>query len=357
MLTVNLAQRSYPIHIGHSIFSQKKLWQQLIAGSQICIVTNETIAPLYLSPLIAIFSEYQCDALILPDGEVHKNVEHWQKIFDHLILHHHKRNTTLIALGGGVIGDITGFAAACYQRGVNFIQAPTSLLAQVDASIGGKTSINYQYQKNLIGAFHQPKAVVIDIAFLSTLPEREFRAGLAEIVKYALIHDVNFLNYLCENIDKILARATDVLTYIVEMSVKIKIDFVEQDERDETGRRALLNFGHTFGHALESVMNFNVLHGEAVAWGMRNACQLSHHLGHLSHEDVAKIEKLLEAFDLLIQVPNTITANELLSAMTHDKKNSENKITFILLKKLGDAFVADSVDLVTIKKIIQGNLC
>ena len=311
VVRVNLAQRSYPIYINHSIFTQKELWQKLIVGSQVCIVTNETIAPLYLLQLASVFPEVQCDTIILPDGEAHKNLEQWQKILNALVKFQHKRNTTLIALGGGVIGDITGFSAACYQRGVNFIQVPTTLLAQVDASFGGKTGINYLHQKNLIGAFYQPKAVVIDTVFLSTLPEREFRAGLAEVIKCALIHDKDFFDYLCENVEKILTRSADVLAYIIETSVKIKIDFVEQDERDETGKRALLNFGHTFGHALESVMNYTLLHGEAVAWGMRQACHLSQRLGHLSQAEVSQVEELLEQCGLLISIPATIKMSEL----------------------------------------------
>ena len=356
-LPVTLTHCSYPIYIGHAIFTQKELWQKLIVGSQICIVTNDTIAPIYLSQLASVFSEYQCNTIILPDGEVYKNFEQWQKIFDDLIENHHRRSTTLIALGGGVIGDITGFAAACYQRGVNFIQVPTTLLAQVDASIGGKTGINYQQQKNLLGAFYQPKAVVIDTIFLSTLPEREFRAGLAEVIKYALIHDESFFDYLYKHVDKILARSSDVLVYVIEECVKIKINFVEQDERDEMGKRALLNFGHTFGHALESAMNFSILHGEAVAWGMRNACQLSQRLGYLSHDDVMKIEKLLEICGLLIQAPKTVTASFLLSAMMLDKKNAGNKVTLILLKNLGEAFVTDSVEWNVITEIVRENLC
>lgn len=356
-MRVNLAQCAYSVYIGHSVFTQKALWQKLITGSQICIVTNETIAPLYLSQLTSLFSEYQCDTMILPDGEAHKNFEQWQKIFDALIERHHKRNTTLVALGGGVIGDITGFAAACYQRGVNYIQVPTTLLAQVDASIGGKTGINYQHKKNFLGAFYQPKAVVIDSHFLSTLPEREFRAGLAEVIKYALIHDKHFFNYLYENVDKILERSSEILTDMIEKCVKIKIGFVEQDERDETGKRALLNFGHTFGHALESVTNFSILHGEAVAWGMLNACELSQRLGYLSLEDMTRVEDLLKACGLLIELPKAVTADLLLSAMRHDKKNSKNNITLILLKQVGEAFVTDSVEWEVIAKIMQEHLC
>lgn len=357
MLTVNLAHRSYPIYISHSIFTEPALWQSLIASSQVCIVTNETIAPLFLSQLAAVFSEYQCNAVILPDGEMHKQLDAWLQIMNTLVENDHCRSTTLIALGGGVVGDVTGFAAACYQRGVNFIQVPTTLLAQVDASIGGKTGINYQHQKNLIGAFYQPKAVLIDTVFLSTLSDREFRSGLAEVIKYALIQDKDFFNYLCEHIHALLARSADVLAYVIETCVNIKVHIVEQDERDETGARALLNFGHTFGHALESVMNFTLLHGEAVAWGMHTACQLSQRLGYLSSEEALKIEQVLRRCGLLMPWPRTITTDLLLEAMTHDKKNAENKMTLILLKCVGEAFVTDAVNMEMITAIVQENLC
>lgn len=356
VLTLNLSHHSYSVYMGHCISQSKDLWKKLIPGSQICIVTNATIASLHLHRFKKNFSAYAVSKVILPDGEAHKNLESWTKILDVLIEGQHKRQTTLIALGGGVVGDITGFAAACYQRGVNFIQVPTTLLAQVDASIGGKTGINYQCQKNLIGAFYQPKAVVMDTLFLSTLPEREFRAGLAEVIKCALIHDADFFDYLYEHVDEILAGSLDVLAYIIEACVKIKRDFVEHDERDETGQRALLNFGHTFGHALESVMDFTILHGEAVAWGIYNACQLSQCLGYLSLEDVAKVKKMVKACGLLISVPKTVTVNLLLNAMCRDKKNSTNSITLILLKKIGKAFVTHTVELSKVEKVMRENL-
>jgi len=356
-LTVDLAQRSYPVYIGQSIFLDKMLWNKYVTGSQVCIVTNATIAPLYLTQFCAIFSELSCSTVLLPDGEAHKQLDAWLQIIDTLVANQHKRSTTLIALGGGVVGDITGFAAACYQRGVNFIQVPTTLLAQVDASLGGKTGVNYQNQKNLIGTFYQPQAVIIDIAFLSTLPEREFRAGLAEVIKYALIYDKEFFNYFSQHINQILARSPQVLAYMIEVCCRIKIYFVEQDESDTTGLRALLNFGHTFGHALESAMDFTILHGEAVAWGMHKACQLSQRLGYLSHEDVTKVERLLNCCELLIQPLHTAPVELILSAMNNDKKNSKNKITLILLKHLGEAFVTDSVEPEMISEIVREGLC
>lgn len=353
MLTVSFTHCSYPIHIGHSIFENQALWQSLIASSQVCIVTNETIAPLYLSQLTAVFSGHQCDTVILPDGEVHKQLDAWLQIINTLAEKNHRRNTTLIALGGGVVGDLTGFAAACYQRGVHFIQVPTTLLAQVDASIGGKTGVNYHEMKNFIGAFYQPKAVIIDTDFLSSLPEREFRAGLAEVIKYALIRDKAFFDYLCQHVEAILGRSSDVLAYIIEVSCRTKIYFIEQDQFDQTGVRALLNFGHTFGHALESVLHYNILHGEAVAWGMRKACQLSQYLGYLSEDNVTQVNGLFKQLGLLISPPVDIEIDALLAFMRNDKKNNNDAIAVVLLKNLGDAFMTNEVASSLIKKIVS----
>ncbi len=354
MLTVNLGHCSYPVYISHSIFTQKEFWKPFISGSQVCIVTNETIAPLYLSQLTSVFSDYFCSTVILPDGEIHKQLDGSVQIIDALVSDRHRRNTTLIALGGGVIGDITGFAAACYQRGVGFIQLPTTLLAQVDAAIGGKVGLNYRAMKNFIGTFYQPNAVVIDTVFLATLPEREFRAGLAEVIKYGLIQDKIFFDYLCQNIDAILRRSPDFLSYVIEVSCRIKTCFVEQDEYDKHGRRALLNFGHTFGHALESVMNYTILHGEAVAWGMCKACQLSQRLGYLSHEEVVQVRNLLEQCNLLVSTPAGVAAELLITSMQTDKKNSDDNVTLILLKSLGEAFMTDTVSPQMIRAVLEG---
>jgi 3-dehydroquinate synthase len=353
MLTVNLPHCSYPIYIGHSIFTHKEFWKALIPGSQVCIVTNETIAPLYLSQFIEVFSDYSCSTIILPDGEAHKKIDVFLQVIDTLVVDQHRRSTTLIALGGGVIGDVTGFVAACYQRGVGFIQVPTTLLAQVDAAIGGKVGINYRAMKNFIGTFYQPNAVIIDTVFLATLPEREFRAGLAEVIKYGLIQDKIFFDYLCQNIEAILRRSPDFLSYVIEVSCRIKICFVEQDEYDKHGRRALLNFGHTFGHALESVMNYTILHGEAVAWGMRKACQLSQRLGYLSQEEVVRVRNLLEQCNLLISTPAGVAAEALITSMRTDKKNSDDNVRLILLKSLGEAFIADTVSPQMIREVLE----
>ena len=353
MLTVNLGHCSYPIYISHSIFTQKEFWKPLIPGSQVCIVTNETIGPLYLSQLTEVLSDYCCSTVILPDGEIHKTIDVCLQIIDTLVTDRHRRNTTLIALGGGVIGDITGFTAACYQRGVRFIQVPTTLLAQVDAAIGGKAGVNYHAMKNFIGTFYQPNAVIIDTVFLATLPEREFRAGLAEVIKYGLIQDKIFFDYLCQNIDAILQRSPGFLSHVIEVSCRIKICFVEQDEYDKDGRRALLNFGHTFGHALESVMNYTILHGEAVAWGMCKACQLSQRLGYLSQEEVVRVRNLLEQCNLLISTPAGVAAEALITSMHTDKKNSDDNVTLILLKSLGEAFMADAISTQMIKEVLE----
>lgn len=338
MLTVNLLHHSYPIYIGHAIFSSSAGWKTLIDGTQVCLVTNETLASLHLTAFSQHFSQYTCSTVILPDGENYKNLEHWVKILEVLVNDQHRRNTTLIALGGGVIGDITGFAAACYQRGVNFIQVPTTLLAQVDAALGGKTAVNCFGLKNLVGTFYQPKAVIIDTSFLLTLPEREFRAGLAEVIKYALIKDKKFFDYLCAQVDAILKRDIATLTYVIEICCRIKIHYIERDEFDVSGIRALLNFGHTFGHALESVSEYTVLHGEAVAWGMLQACRLSQHLGYLSSCVVSQVKQLLQRCELLIPLPENITASALIKTMYQDKKNQNEGISFILLKALGEAF-------------------
>ncbi len=338
------------IIIRHDTLVDTSFWQSLISGKQLCVVTNVPIAALYLEKFLANFSGYFCSTVILQDGEQHKTVESWLSILNVLINDGHYRTTTLIALGGGVVGDIAGFAASSYQRGVDFIQVPTTLLAQVDASIGGKTGVNYAGVKNLIGAFYQPKIIVIDTAFLSTLPEREFRAGLAEVIKYALIHDKLFFDYLCQNIDNILRRDMSALSYIVDICCRIKNFYVDQDELDIKGKRALLNFGHTFGHALESASHYALLHGEAVAWGMLQACYLSRHLGYISGDDVASVVQLLQSCGLFFSLPEAITANQLLSFMGKDKKNEGGNIKLILLEKLGTAFVSHEVDLALIAR-------
>jgi len=283
-VTVNLGeQRSYPIFIGQDILSQQQYLLPYIVGRHVCIVTNETIAPLYLEKVLELFadSDHLVDTVVLPDGESYKTLDTIDIIYDKLLEKRHNRNTTLIALGGGVVGDMTGYAAATYQRGVNFIQIPTTVLSQVDSSVGGKTGVNHPLGKNMIGAFHQPQCVLIDTNVLNTLPERELSAGIAEIVKYGLIADLNFYDWIEANMPLLMQLDSAAITEAIARSCQNKADVVAKDER-EGGIRAILNLGHTFGHAIETAQGYGVwLHGEAVAAGMVVALELSDILGEI----------------------------------------------------------------------------
>ena len=284
-LDVSLAERSYPIYIDRGLLGQD-LIRGHVRGNQVMVVTNETIAPLYLDAVTRGLGDLQCDTLILPDGEQHKTLATLERIFDALMAHRHSRTTTLVALGGGVIGDMVGFAAACYQRGVDFIQVPTTLLAQVDSSVGGKTAVNHPRGKNMIGAFHQPRAVVIDTAVLDTLPEREFAAGMAEVIKYGLIRDPEFFQWLLDNQAALAARDTAPVAEAILRSCRNKAEVVAADETEQ-GNRALLNLGHTFGHAMETFTGYrDWLHGEAVSAGMVMAARMSLELGWLKQADL-----------------------------------------------------------------------
>lgn len=342
-IELQLEQHSYPIYIGEDLLTNDELFNRHILGTQIFIVSNETIAPLYLSHLLEIGKNYQCDFVLLPDGEKYKTLHVLEEVFDVLIAEGHHRSTTIIALGGGVIGDMAGFAAACYQRGVNVIQVPTTLLAQVDAAIGGKTAVNHKLGKNMIGAFHQPQAVISDISVLETLPEREFRAGMAEVIKYGLLADATLFNYLEENANEIIGLKRDKLQHIISRCAQIKAQVVGADEK-EAGNRALLNLGHTFGHAIENATNYSKwLHGEAVAIGMVCAARLSAHLELLSHNDVERIIKLLEQYDLPCQRPRDVSIEQMMTIMARDKKVINNKLRYVLLKSIGQAFVTAEV--------------
>src|SRR5690606_15921976 len=302
-LHVDLGERSYPLYIGAGLLSDGGLISPHIKGGEALVVTNETVAPLYLAALCDGLSVAKLDTLVLPDGETYKNLDTLRQIYDKLLTRRHSRGTTLIALGGGVSGDITGFAAATYQRGVNFIQVPTTLLSQVDSSVGGKTGVNHPLGKNMIGAFHQPVAVVADIDTLATLSDREYRAGLAEVVKYGLIADRDFYQWLKGHIAEINARDRQTLIAIVERSCRNKAEVVARDER-EADIRAILNLGHTFGHAIETVEQYKGLnHGEAVAVGMVMAADLSARLGWLAKADVNDLRDLLAALGLPVTVP------------------------------------------------------
>lgn len=334
-LHVELGERAYPIHIGRGLLAQAALVRPHVAGRQVLIVTNETVAPLYLAQARALFAGYQCETVVLPDGEQYKTLEVLNRIFDALLERHCDRRVTLIALGGGVIGDMTGFAAACYQRGVPFIQIPTTLLAQVDSSVGGKTGVNHPLGKNMIGAFHQPRCVLIDTDTLNTLPERELAAGLAEVIKYGLIRDYDFLVWLEQNMDALVRRDPAALAEAIERSCRNKAEVVAADER-EGGVRALLNLGHTFGHAIETGMGYGTwLHGEAVAAGTYMAADLSARLGWLSAADLRRIEELLRRAGLPVRGPRALDAERMLALMAVDKKAQDGQIRLVLLRRLG----------------------
>ncbi len=352
-LQVDLGVRSYPIHIGQALLGQATLVKPYIQGKQVLIVTNETIAPLYLEPTRAAFAEFQTGSVILPDGEKYKNLEVLNQIFDSLLQERFDRQTTLVALGGGVIGDMTGFAAACYQRGVPFIQIPTTLLAQVDSSVGGKTGVNHALGKNMIGAFHQPQCVIIDTDTLYTLDERQLSAGLAEVIKYGLINDVEFLDWLERHVTDLLAHEPEILSLAIARSCQNKAQIVAEDER-EKGQRALLNLGHTFGHAIETRMGYErILHGEAVAIGMCLAAQFSAQLGWITTSEVDRVKTLIAKMQLPTQIPNELTTEQILASMQVDKKVREGKIRLVLLPKLGHAVVTDQYELALLKQCLN----
>ena len=338
-LTVDLAERSYPIYIGTDLLRQTQLFTPHIVGRKVAIVSNTTVAPLYMQQLREALQDYELTEITLPDGESYKNWETLQLIFDSLLAQKHDRKTTLIALGGGVVGDMTGFAAACYQRGVNFIQVPTTLLAQVDSSVGGKTGINHPLGKNMVGAFYQPQAVIIDTATLATLPARELSAGLAEVIKYGLICDEPFLTWLEQHIDQLCQLDSLALIETIERSCAAKAKVVSADER-EAGVRATLNLGHTFGHAIETEQGYGVwLHGEAVSAGTVMALEMSHKLGWITLQQRNRGIKLLLQAGLPVVPPQTMTAQTFLTHMAVDKKNIGGHIRLVLLRDLGDAVI------------------
>jgi len=338
-LDVDLGERSYSILIGEQLIERGELLSPHIRGKQVAIVTNETVAPLYLERLMQSLAGYAVTPVVLPDGEAYKNWETLQSIFDGLLSARHDRTTTIIALGGGVIGDMAGFAAASYQRGVDFIQVPTTLLSQVDSSVGGKTGINHPLGKNMIGAFYQPQRVLIDTATLTTLPARELSAGLAEVIKYGLICDEPFLGWLETNIDKLRALDQTALTEAIRRSCAAKAAVVGADER-ETGIRATLNLGHTFGHAIETHQGYGVwLHGEAVAAGTVMALEMSRQLGWVSGDERDRGVRLLARAGLPVVPPTDMTPDDFLQHMAVDKKVLDGRLRLVLLKRLGEAVV------------------
>ena len=343
-LQVSLGERSYPIYIGDDILSQAELLTQHIQGKEVLVVTNTTIAPLYLQNVLNLLTEYRAESVILPDGEEFKTLEVLNQVFDKLLQSHFSRQVTMIALGGGVIGDMTGFAAACYQRGVPFIQIPTTLLSQVDSSVGGKTAVNHALGKNMIGAFYQPKCVIADTNTLSTLEDRQLSSGLAEVIKYGLINDSKFFDWLEKNMPALRARQTDILAEAIERSCQDKADVVASDEL-EHGVRALLNLGHTFGHAIETGMGYgNWLHGEAIAVGMLMAADLSQRMGWLDGAIVARIKTLLIAAGLPTTIPDDMSSDQFMRLMAVDKKVQDGRIRLVLLKGIGKAVMSDDYD-------------
>lgn len=343
-LVVDLGDRSYPIHIGQNLFTNIALLRPHILAKQVLIVTNDTVAPIYLDALLASLKDFDCHHVILKDGEQYKTLEILNEIFSAALENKLNRQLTIIALGGGVIGDMAGFAAACYQRGVRFIQIPTTLLSQVDSSVGGKTAVNHKLGKNMIGAFYQPKCVIADTNTLDTLPDRELSAGIAEVIKYGVIRDQEFFNWLEKNIELLLGRDKNALAYAIERSCLNKAEIVEADEH-EKGVRALLNLGHTFGHAIETVSGYGVwLHGEAVAAGMSMAARFSQKLGWLEGDDCERIVGLIAKAKLPVSPPEIMTVVKFKELMAIDKKVEDGKIRLVLLKQLGDAVTTSEFD-------------
>jgi 3-dehydroquinate synthase len=343
-LTVDLGARSYPIHVGSGLLQRAGLLAPHLPYKRAALISNETVFPLFGARLLENLARSGVETVpvILPDGESYKTWETLDRIFDALLSHALDRKSTLIALGGGVIGDLAGFAAATYQRGVPFIQIPTTLLAQVDSSIGGKTAVNHARGKNMIGAFYQPKLVLADTDTLKTLPQREFCAGLAEVIKYGLIRDAEFFSWLEMHLDNLLARDAVALTHAILRSCENKAAVVASDEREQ-GERALLNLGHTFGHAIEAALGYGEwLHGEAVATGMVMAARLSSECGHCTEADLKRTIAILERAGLPVRAP-AIAAGRMLELMQLDKKNESGQIRLILLNRIGEAFVEPGV--------------
>lgn len=350
-LSLDLGDRSYPITIAPALLAQGD-WPDYVVAKQVCIVTNTTVAPLYLDAVRARLTGCQCSVVTLPDGEQYKTLEQLNRVFDTLLEDGHNRTTTLIALGGGVIGDMAGFAAACYQRGVAFIQIPTTLLSMVDSSVGGKTGVNHSLGKNMIGAFYQPRCVVIDTDTLASLPDREYSAGLAEVIKYGLIADRPFYEWLQSRWQALLARDGEVVAEAILRSCDNKARVVAEDER-ESGRRALLNFGHTFAHAIETATGYGSwLHGEAVAAGMAVAARLSAELGWLDGAEVDTLVGLLAEADLPIAPPAAMDAEQFMTLMARDKKVVDGQLRLVLLRAIGDAVVTAEASPTQIEKAL-----
>ncbi|MFH0266195.1 3-dehydroquinate synthase [Vibrio rumoiensis] len=354
-INVDLAERSYPISIGAGLLTDPALFSHLKAHQKVVVISNDTVAPLYAERLIQTLTSLQCqvDLLSLPDGEQYKSLETFNSIMSFLLEGNYSRDVVLVALGGGVIGDLVGFAAACYQRGVDFIQVPTTLLSQVDSSVGGKTAVNHPLGKNMIGAFYQPKSVVIDTDCLDTLPEREFAAGMAEVIKYGIIIDGDFFTWLEQNMSKLVALDNKALCYAIARCCQIKADVVAADEK-ESGIRALLNLGHTYGHAIEAEMGYgNWLHGEAVSAGTMMAAHTSRLRGLISSEQVERIKNILVEAKLPIHTPETMNYEHFIKHMMRDKKVLAGQLRLILPTGIGSSEVLANTDESIIKQAIE----
>ncbi|ASK67604.1 MULTISPECIES: 3-dehydroquinate synthase [Shewanella] len=352
-IQVDLGERSYPIYIGQSLMSDGETLSRYLLKKRILIVTNETVAPLYLKPIQDTMASFgEVTSVILPDGEQFKDLTHLDSIFTALLQRNYGRDSVLVALGGGVIGDMTGFAAACYQRGVDFIQIPTTLLSQVDSSVGGKTAVNHPLGKNMIGAFYQPQMVIIDTECLQTLPAREFAAGMAEVIKYGIMWDAEFFQWLENNVQALKSLDTQALVYAISRCCEIKADVVSQDETEQ-GVRALLNLGHTFGHAIEAEMGYgNWLHGEAVAAGTVLAAQTAKSMGLIDESIVRRIVQLFHAFDLPITAPESMDFDSFIKHMRRDKKVLGGQIRLVLPTAIGRADVFSQVPESTLEQVI-----
>ena len=349
-ITVHLDDRSYPIVIGDDLLDGEFDLTKYVVGDDCLIVSNVTVAPLYLDRILPNLAGKNITSIELPDGEPYKTVATMQAILDQLVASGANRDTTVVALGGGVVGDITGFAAACYMRGVSFLQVPTTLLAQVDSSVGGKTGVNHPEGKNLIGAFHQPRVVMIDTSTLITLPDRELRAGLAEVIKYGATCDVGFFEWLEKNIDALLDKQPAALAHAIQRSCELKAEVVAEDEH-EVGRRAILNFGHTFGHAIEHCLGYGEwLHGEAVAVGMLMAAELS----DIEDVDLQRLRTLIQRAGLPTVAPH-IEPEDWMAAMGMDKKVLKKQLRFVLLRELGDAHSTPNFDAERLQRIVGAN--
>ena len=342
-LRVALGSRAYSIHIGSGLIARAELYAPHLAAGSAAIVTNDVVAPLYLEKVRLALQGARVAEIVVPDGEQAKGWETLNRVFDALLQARCGRDTLIVALGGGVVGDLAGFAAAVYQRGVAFVQVPTTLLAQVDSSVGGKTAINHALGKNMIGAFHQPRAVISDVATLDTLPERELRSGLAEVIKHGLALDAAFFEWLESDMEKILERDPTALAYAVRRSCELKARIVAEDER-ESGPRALLNFGHTFGHAIEAATGYGPwLHGEAIAAGMVMAAELSELMGHLKKTEVSRVRALLQRAGLPVHGP-ALAPERMLELMALDKKAAKGKTRFVVLEAMGRAALRADIE-------------